>query len=191
MQRVKAIWAGFLRFKDWMKELVSEFGLEAMLFAIALGNADVLHHYLIQTGSANTWQLKVAIYATELLVVWASLWRTVGLFISAVLFFVSMTSIRSVFDTNWIGHSGFSLAIFCGSLGNYVRRGGWIELGTAWNFLRGKAPVKALKLFDIVGLSATQIKDKFTTTLTHAMILKQLATNGVKITDRLVEETRC
>lgn len=113
------------RVTKWIKDLP---WLEILLFVIALGNADVLYQYLVQTGSKDTWQLKAAIYATELLVVWATLWRTVGLFISAVLFAVSIVSIHSVYPDHWFGHSGFSLAIFCGAIGNYVRHDAWREL---------------------------------------------------------------
>lgn len=196
---VKATWTGILSFKDWLKELTAEFGLEALLFLIALGNADVLHHYLIKTGSTPTWQLAVAVYATELLVVWASLWRTIGLLISAVLFMVSIISIRSVFGHEWFGHAGFSLAIFCGSLGNYVRRGGWKELGTGIRFVANRGAdifktqttILTATIVDITGLTLIQIKDKFSTSITHATLLKQMHNNGIQITDKLVEDTRC
>lgn len=181
-------WQKFINFKNWLKGLVSEFGLETLLFFIALGNADVLHYYLIETGSHPSWQLTLAIYATELLVVWASLWRTVGLGISAVLFLVSMVSIRSVFGEYWFGHAGFSLAIFCGSIGNYVRRGGWRELGTAYKFL-AKKPI--LVLVDLSGLSVADIRAKLNISLAHANLLKTMRDNGVTITQKLIEETKC
>ena len=195
---VKGAWDNIIRFKNWLKDLTAEYGLETLLFAIALGNADVLHHYLLQTGSADTWQLTVAIYATELLVVWASLWRTVGLFISLVLFFVSMVSIWSIFPGNEIGHSGFSLAIFCGSLGNYVRRGGWRELGTAIRFVvtRGgdlfkHAPKVIPVIINLAGLDVMAIKNQLQTSFKHANIIKQLVDAGVTITNDIIENTKC
>lgn len=187
-------WEKFLKFKDWLKELIKDFGLEALLFFIAIGNADVLHHYLISTGSTDSWQLIIAVYATELLVVWASLWRTIGLFISAVLFMVSMVSISSVFKTEWLGHSGFSLAIFCGSLGNYVRRGGWLELGTAYNFIMrslGKAKEIAPIVFDLTNMTVAEIRVRFNISLNHANILKEMHSKGIIITDKLIKDTAC
>lgn len=121
----------FLRSVKWVKELP---WLHILLFIISIGNADVLWQYLISTGSKDTWQLKAAIYATEMLVVWATAWGTIGLFISAVLFAVSMVSIHSVYPEHWVGHSGFSLAIFCGALGNWVRGGHWKDI--AWIFTK-------------------------------------------------------
>jgi hypothetical protein len=174
--------------KDWIKE----YGLEALLFFIAIGNADVLHHYLVKTGSTDTWQLIIAVYATEMLVVWASLWRTIGLFISFVLFMVSMVSISSVFGSEWLGHSGFSLAIFCGSLGNYVRRNAWLELLEIYNFFKGKATktVTAIGL-DLTGMTTAEIRTKLSISLTHANLIKEMRDKGIVITDRLVEETKC
>lgn len=190
------VWQRVMRFKDWFKELLAEYGLEALLFVIAAGNADVLHTYLLETGSKDTPQLLFAIYATELLVVTASLWGTIGLAISFVLFLVSMVSIASVFGDYWLGHSGFSLAIFCGAVGNYVRRGGWRELGVVYNFVVKKVPdvipvVVAAIIVDIANMSMLDITKQFNTTFTHANLLKALSGAGVVITDRMIEDTRC
>lgn len=189
------LWKRAMGAKQWLKSLTADYGLEALLFFIAVGNAEVLHQYLIATGSEDSWQLTIAIYATEILVVWASLWKTVGLFISAVLFMVSMVSISSVFGDDWLGHSGFSLAIFCGSLGNYVRRGAWLELGTAYRFIRLKSwnlpAVVPAQIISIANMSMLDIMNKFNTSMTHANFLLSLHKAGKVITDKLIEETRC
>lgn len=115
----------FLRIVEFLKSLP---WLEILAFFIAAGNADVLHQYLVMTGSKDTWQLIIAVYSVELLIVLATQWKTIGVVISLALFAVSMVSIHSIFKEHWFGHSGFSIAIFCIALGNYVRHNHWKEL---------------------------------------------------------------
>lgn len=172
------IWNLFLQFKEWIKPQA----LEILLFAIALGNANVLHIYLIATGSEPTWQLIIAVYATELLIVWASLWGTTGLMISTVLFTVSTVSIRHQFGENWFGHLGFSLAIYCGSIGNYVRRGGYRDLQVIQRLIWRRT----VEVLDLSGLSVADIRDKFFLTLDRASLVKQMRDAGITITTEII-----
>lgn len=95
--------------------------LEFLLLCIALGNAEVLRAYLTSTGSLDTWQLTVAIYATEVLVACASMFGIPGLGVATVLFVTSLWSIQHQFGDQAIGHSYFSIAIYAGSIANYFR----------------------------------------------------------------------
>lgn len=187
MERAKA-WA------NSAKHLVTEYGLEVLLFVIAIGNGNVLHYYLLETGSHDTWQLLVAVYAVELLVVWASLWRTIGLFISFCLFIVSLVSINYVFGDNALGHSNFSIAIFLGSLGNYVRRGHWRELSWLFRVLFDIRNTKTIltnafnNIVDLTGLSVAEIRLRYNLTLAQANRAKQLFDSGVQLTPAMMKE---
>lgn len=184
MEKAKALWA-LVKQLPW---------LELLLLAIAAGNADVMLHYLVATGSEETIQLIVAVYALEILVVWASLWRTVGLFISFCLFLVSMISISHMFKDQALGHSGFSIAVFLGSLGNYVRHGHWREL--SWLFkvvfdIRNAKTILNNAFNNFVDLSSMTIADvrmRFGVTIEQATKAKQLANNGVQLTADMIKE---
>lgn len=106
---------------DKVKKFCVTFWLEFLLLCIAVGNADVLQSYMVSTGSQSTWQLTVAIYATEVLVACASMFGIPGLFVATVLFLTSLWSIQHQFGVQAIGHSYFSIAIYAGSIANYFR----------------------------------------------------------------------
>jgi len=107
-----------MKLRTW----ATEYWLEILLLAIALGNAEVLRQYLTSTGSNDSWQLTIAIYATEVLVATVSMWGIPGLVLALVMFVTSLWSIHQQFDEQWIGHAYFSISIFAGSCANYVRR---------------------------------------------------------------------
>ena len=176
-------WARWLQFKEWFKPL----SLETLLFIIALGSANVQHVYLIRTGSADTWQLTIAVYAVELLIVWASLWGSTGLVISTVLFLVSMIAVRHTFNVEWFGHMAFSLAVYCGSIGNYVRRKGYVDLVPLLRVIRRR---RAKETYDITGYSSADIRDKFFISLEKAAVVKQMFAIGLHITSELIDDLR-
>lgn len=167
-----------------IKHAASEYGLELLLVLIGLGNAETLHQYLVTTGSPNTWQLIVAIYATELLIVFATLWGLVGLCISLAMFMVSLISIKSVYAKDWVGHSYFSISLFAGAVGNFFRRGG------GFNAIKRKVnngtivPNLAKALFTIEDIKAipqmtiADIKAKFGLSMASANILRQMSLAG-------------
>ena len=108
--------------KKRLQDAFREYWLEALLFAIAVGNADVLRQYMVKTGSQETWQLTVAIYATEVLIASVSMWGVPGLVLALVMFATSLWSISHMFGDQFIGHAYFSISLFAGSVANYVRR---------------------------------------------------------------------
>lgn len=173
-----------------IKHIGSEYGLETLLVLIGLGNAETLHQYLITTGSPDTWQLIVAVYSTELLIVWATVWGTVGLCISAVMFVVSMISIRSVYGEYWIGHAYFSISLFCGAVGNYFRRGGGFN--GLKNSLKRNGGISIVytpqEIDSIKTLTIPEIKTKFNLSLAGANILRQMAMNNEHIDNDIIRK---
>lgn len=174
-----------------IKQIGSEWGLEFLLVLIGLGNAETLHQYLVTTGSPNTWQLIVAIYATELIVVWCTVWGVVGLCISLVMFIVSMISIKSVYNEFWIGHAYFSISLFCGAVGNFFRRGGGLNAFKV-NFTAIKKEIKSKSyttndIAQIASMTIQEIKAMFGLSLAGANILKQMSLNNEHIDNSVIE----
>lgn len=194
MQKLKAIFSACGEGYAWLKRFLADSGLEILLFVIACGSADTIHFYMTQTGSPDTWQLRGAVYALEILIVWASLWGSVGMFVSFSLFCVSLISIQHVFGDNWLGHSSFSIAVFLGSLGNYVRRGHWRELYWIMQIVFDIRNAKTIltnamhNFVDLTGMTVADIKMRYNLTLEQANKAKQLWANGTKLTVDMMKE---
>jgi hypothetical protein len=105
-----------------MLSRLREFWLEALLFAIAIGQAEVLREYLLATGSRDTVQLTVAIYSTELLICFAGLWGVSGLVMATVMFCVGLISVYHLYGAETPGHAYFGLGVWLGTIANYSRR---------------------------------------------------------------------
>jgi hypothetical protein len=182
-----------------IKAILIEYGLEALLFVITLGSADVIYQYLTSTGSKDTTQLRMAVYAVEMLIVWASLWGGIGLLISFALFLINLISIHSVYGQHWLGHTLFSVAVFLGSVGNYTRRVGWNEvrwLIETYRSIKRKgtetiAVVQATNplatVLSLSGLSVADIRKQFNLSLAAANVVKAKVDSGLEVTEEWIK----
>lgn len=181
-----------------VKGLWNTYIIHTLLYIIACGNAETLRLYLTSTGAPNSWQLIAAIYSTELLIVLATQWGSVGAVISTVMFLVSMQSIRSVYVHNWIGHCYFSISLYCGAIGVYFKNGGWKDLyenktSAVKNSIKSTQPNSKKVLFtqneilEIASLTIQEIKAMFGLSLAGANILKQMSLNNEHIDNSVIE----
>lgn len=160
----------------YVKDFFIKYGLEILLFGVAIGNADVLHTFLTKTGSPDTVQLLIAIYCTELVIVLAGQWGVTGLFIAAIMFLTSLVSIASLYPENWLGHSYFSITIFCGTVGNYVRR----QIQSSSN--TRKLVDHSGNVNNLSGLSVRALRTQFGLSHNKAKKLQIMVKSGIKIT---------
>lgn len=171
-----------------VKGLWNTYIIHTLLYIIACGNAETLRLYLTSTGAPNSWQLISAIYSTELLIVLATMWGTVGAVISTVMFLVSMQSISSVYGEDWIGHCYFSISLYCGAIGVYFKNGGWSDVFKSNN----KVPAIQKVLYTqaeidlIPQMTIADIKAKFNLSMASANILRQMSIAGDEITNDLI-----
>lgn len=176
----------------WYKRVwatVREYWLEGLLFAIATGNAEVLRAYLLSTGSADVWQLTIAVYATELLVCTVGMWGIPGLVMALVLFLTSLWSINHQYGAQAIGHSYFSVAIFTGTVANYVRRRGTVvrlkkELGAEFTD-KGVLDTK-----ELTGMSVAGLRDRFGLSHRRAKEMQESIRSGRPISESWIRENR-
>ena len=183
-----------------------EYWLEALLLAIAIGNAEVLREYLTSTGSQDVWQLTVAIYATEILIATVSMWGIPGLVLALVMFCTSLWSISEQFGDQAVGHAYFSISLFAGSVANYVRRD-QMSRSLTKAFAKSKAPAvpgqapQANPLIQFnsrgqldpkpfLGMGARQLRDIFQLSHNKAKELREALAAGQTVTKDWLEKNR-
>lgn len=183
----------------WFKE----YWLEALLLCIAIGNAEVLREYLIDTGSKDVWQLTTAIYATEVLIATVSMWGVPGLVLALVMFVTSLWSINEQFKEHAIGHSYFSISLFAGSVANYVRRSERSRKLTK-AFAKANVPGQApsanpliqfnsrgqLDPAPFLGMGARQLREIFQLSHNKAKELREAIAAGQSVTKDWLEKHR-
>lgn len=187
------------RFISW----VLNHWIQILLFCVAIGNADVWRDYLITTGAKDSYQLIIAIYATEMVIVSASLWGGYGIIIATAMFASSLVAIHSTYGDgtwlggDWIGHSYFSITIWLGTLGEWARhKVPQIQNERALG-LSGKAP-EALKLSvddkgqlntkELSLLSVAKLRRQFNLSEYGGQKIQKMARKGEIITVDLIRK---
>lgn len=175
-----------------------EYWIQFLLFCVAIGNADVWRDYLVTTGAKDSVQLIIAIYATEMVIVSASLWGGWGVAIAAAMFLSSLVAIHSTygdgtwFGGDWIGHSYFSITIFLGTVGEYARKKvPQLQNKKALGAVGKTVEVDENGVLDhtsIAKMSVQKIQQQFNISkLYRAQKLQKMAREGKPITMQIIE----
>lgn len=178
-----------------MKRYVTEYWLEFLLFLCALGSAETLHAYLLQTGSKDTWQLVVAIYASELVLCFAGMWGITGLIMATVMFSAGMYSVWTIYGDQTVGHGYFQLTVLLGTFANYGRHQFMASKLTAKlrTTVDNNVNVNSKGIVDMtpyVNCSVAELREKFKLSHRKAKELKQMISTKVPVSNQWLVDHR-